>query len=139
MTALGRKRAFGFELRLIPFVRYLNTSFIICHNKNMVHYIFRFVIIALLFGSVDAVVDAVHIDSEHNQGPGHLIHDHDESNSNVDDQRDSCDHYCHCTAQLGMIFSYFTNTPQTCTISKIPNYHRFHSRPLPHLFCPPII
>ncbi len=105
----------------------------------MVQFIFRFLIIALLFGSVDAAADAVHIDTEHNQGPGHLIHDHDENNSNVDDQNDSCDHYCHCTAQLGMIFSFSSKTSLTCTNSKISKFYLYHSRSISPLFRPPIV
>lgn len=105
----------------------------------MAQFFIRLLFIALLFGSVDAAVDAVYIDTEHNQGPGHLIHDHDESKSNVNDQNDNCNHYCHCTVQLGMIFSYVLHTSHTCVISKTPIDYNYHSRSLSPLFRPPII
>lgn len=104
----------------------------------MKQYLVSFLLLGLLFGSVDAAIDTVHIDIDHNQSPGHLIHDHDESSSNVGDQKDSCNHYCHCAAQLGMFFSYTTHMYPSCSISKITDFYRYHSPPLTPLFRPPI-
>lgn len=100
----------------------------------MAQFIIRFLFVALLFGSVDAAIDAVHIDIEHNQSPVHLIHDHDK----LDIDADSCNHYCHCTAQLGMIFTYASHVYRSSTISKIPDFYQYQAPPLTPLFRPPI-
>jgi hypothetical protein len=102
----------------------------------MSQFIIRFLLIAFLFGSAEAAVDSVHIDIDHEEGSGHLIHD--EHKSNNDNEVDSCDHYCHCHAQLGMIHAYSLPSLKTYIINKIPNDYSHRFRPLPPLFRPPI-
>ena len=97
----------------------------------------RFLLIAFLFGSVEAAVDSVKMDSDHNQDSQHLVHDHDKSNSS--DLEDSCDHHCHCAGQLGLIFAYCINSYQSFIIDKVSDTYSYRSQLSPPLFRPPII
>ena len=98
--------------------------------------IIRFLLIAFLFGSAEATMDSVQLDSGHSQDTEHIIHDHDKSNNS--DLEDNCDHHCHCAGQLGLIFTYCINSYQTFVIDKISDTYSYQSQLSPPLYRPPI-
>lgn len=138
---MGRKHTFNFELRMAPFVGYLNIMLFFCHNKSMPQLLIKLLLISFLFGSVDAAVDCASIDIgiDHGQGVDHLIDDHDKPNS-TDDEQD-CFHHCHCNCagQLGLAFTTCVSSIQTSEIVKISDTHLYRSSLSPPLFRPPII
>lgn len=98
--------------------------------------IINLLLIVFLFGTVEAAVDSVLIDINHEQGSEHLIHDHDESSSN--ELEEDCDHHCHCAGQLGLAFTTYVNSVQTSVIFKFSDTHLYRSSLSPPLFRPPI-
>jgi hypothetical protein len=96
----------------------------------------KFLLIAFLFGSVEAAVDSVQIDNDHAQDSQHLVHDHDKSNNS--DLEDDCEHHCHCAGQTGLTFSSSVKSVQTSVIVKISDTHSYRSNFSPPLFRPPI-
>lgn len=103
---------------------------------QMAQLLIRFLLIAFLFGSVEATVDSMLIDSGHEQGSDHLIHDHNKSNNSGAEE--DCNHHCHCAGQLGLAFIYFIDSFQTAVIDKISDTYLYRSQLSPPLFRPPI-
>ncbi len=99
----------------------------------------RLLIIALLFGSAEAAIDSVHIDSGHNDGSNHVVHDHAELDTNVDHDQDSCEHYCHCTQQLGALLSNTASVHQKYFVDANSYYFQYRYQPHSSLYRPPII
>lgn len=103
----------------------------------MVGLLIRILLLALIFGSVDAAVDAAHVDSDHVQDASHVIHEHNGSQPNVDE--DSCDHYCHCAQQIGALYSSMPQILLTHVIDGGSYHYHYRYQPLPFLLRPPII
>lgn len=100
---------------------------------NMSRLVINLLLIAFLFGSVEASVDTVLIDINHEHSSEH--HDHDDSNSNHEDE---CDHHCHCAGQLGQVFTTSIKSSQVCVIINNIDTHTYRSNLSPPLFRPPI-
>ena len=98
----------------------------------------RLLIIALLFGSAEAAVDSMHIDGDHDSGNSHMLHDHDDPASDVDHNEDNCNHYCHCTHQMGALFTHTSSIFHTYYIETASHFYRYRYQPLSSLFRPPI-
>ena len=94
-------------------------------------------IIALLFGSAEAAVDSIHIDDDHNLS-SHIVHDHDDLDIDVDHDEDSCNHYCHCTHHIGVLFANNTAIFDAYYLEEGSNNYRYRYQPLPSLYRPPI-
>jgi len=105
----------------------------------MAQFLIRILFIALIFSSVDAAIDTVHMDNAHTEGSGHLVHDFDDFNSGIDDPEDNCNHPCHCAQQIGALFSNTLYSFNTDDIDKISYYYQYQYQPLSPLFRPPII
>ncbi len=98
--------------------------------------VINMLLIAFLFGSVEASVDTVLMDINHDHSSEHHNHDHDDSNSNHEDE---CDNHCHCAGQLGLVFPPNIKSLQTCVIVKYIDTHSYRSNLPPPLFRPPIL
>lgn len=101
----------------------------------MSRFIIKLLLIAFLFGSVEASVDSVLIEIDHEHGSEHQMHDHDESNTNYEDE---CDHHCHCAGQLGQVYTTSIKSFQVCVIINNIDTHTYRSNLSPPLFRPPI-
>jgi hypothetical protein len=103
------------------------------------HAVIRLLFVTLLFSSTYATAESVCLELDDSQGSGNMIHDQNNSNSNIDDQSECCDYYCQCIAQLGITFSYTLQATQTCISNKTSNYYQYYSLSAPPLLRPPIV
>lgn len=104
----------------------------------MSQFIIKLLLIAFLFGSVEASVDSVIIDINHEQGSEHPIHNHNHDESSDNELEEDCHHHCHCAGQIGLAFSSSINSVQTSVIVKISDTDLYRSNLSPPLFRPPI-
>jgi hypothetical protein len=95
-------------------------------------------LIVFLFGTVEASVDSVLIDINHEQNSEHPNHNHDHDESSSNDLDEDCNHHCHCAGQIGLAFSSSVNSVQTSVIVKISDTNLYRSSLSPPLFRPPI-
>ncbi len=94
-------------------------------------------IIAVLFGSAEAAVDSIHLDDGHKSG-SHIVHDHNDLDSDVDHEEDNCNRYCHCTHYIGTLFPKTSTIFHTYSLETGSNDYNYRYQPLLSLYRPPI-
>lgn len=107
------------------------------HTNYMRQLLQLLLIIALLLGSAEAAMDSAHINSDHHDS-SHLLHDHDDMNTDVDHDEDQCNHYCHCIQHIGTLASHSSlSVNALSTLIGVHDY-RYHYQPVSPLYRPPI-